>query len=784
MLLTLTSPAVAIPPGSHLSATQAKIQNPAAFFYSLQIDQGSDFAELEKKADYIAQILPLRVRIVKVGDGYAVRCGKPLQANEFEAHLATLKAVGIPDAEIIYVQAGQEDVVKTVNPDAPEFADQAKDQKHLLHAQQEKGQDATRRMSEIYPGDTEFSRLQRLNKQMDREIQANSGTLVRDAWEAYRHGSLETACELFERAQTQPETKQEGSWGLAHCFLQRSKYKEAIALLAELLQKGVKPEETRPLLMEALLKAGEYDAALEEAHFLRDGQAQQWIALIAKTKKTDGLALARNRYNPENPKAFIDENRAFLDQCLLPDIFITVAWDLLKAKNKAATPVFERLFNVCDGQWETKLSAYTGLAQLMPPEMLLPIIDRELALKNLPPGYSRKLLASKIDILHRITASLDEGSPEEADKAETLYREILALNPEDKDAQIFVAWRRFSQEDYPAAHEYFLAIYRRYPHDKGVVEGLAYTLARLGKLDEAIAMAEATGDVKLKINFLREKLIKCPPDSKEAVELSQRILALDPDDKTALNALAWSHYHHEEYGRGLELFRRLSHADPENSDFRSGLINGLSKLNRFDEAFSELQRAGRRDAAYQKLEASLYMARANHYFQDKKYKESEADLKKVLEFSPNDPDARLLIGWSLYFEKETKAAMDYFLGIWQERQDAGVASVLPGLYDEFGMSEEKAAFLGELAQSGKPESHKILADYYAGQGRNIQAAETFDAPQSPYFNVHRPSLALDYLYRSRSGDGGTARLEQQGARLTYKHPLGACPRIEHSRKPY
>lgn len=781
---------MAVPSEQALPSAQAKTEKPATFF-TLQIDQGNDLVALEKTANYITQFLPLKIRIVKEeGYGYAVRSGKTLRGSDLEAYIDILKSVGVEYTDILNIQSSKENVVKIINPDAPESVDQTRDQANILDMRREENPDVVRRMSEIFPGGTEeLSRQQRLNKQSGKEAPKDSGALIQNAWEAYQHGSLEIACELFEKAKKQPEVKQEASQGLAHCFFQMGKYKEAIVLLTELLQNGVKPEETRTLLVEALFKTGKYDSALEAAHLLPEARAQQWSALISKIKNKDDVERIRKQYNSKNPEAFIDEHQAYLKQCLLSDIFLTAAWDLVKTKNnKAAAPLFEQLVNACDGQWDTKLSAYAGLMQTMPPGMLLLKLDRELALKNLPPDYSRKLLASKIAILHRIVASLHDKSPKEADKAESLQREILALNPENKNAQAFLAWRYFKREDYPAAHKYFSALYRRYPHDKAVIEGLAFTLARLGKLDEAISLVKVAGDVKLQSDFLREKLTKSLPDSKEATELSQQMLVLDPDDKAALSALAWSHYHHEDYEHSSELFRKLSHAAPENSDYRSGLINGLLKLNRLDEAFSELQRADRHDEAYQKLETRLYMARANRHFQNKKYKESEADLKKVLESSPNDPDARLLMGWSLYSQKQTKAAVDYFSGIWLERPDAGVASVLPGLYDELGMSKEKASFLRQLEQSEKPELRKILADYHAAvQNRNTsgdtRTAESVNSPQSIYFNTHKPSLALNYLYRSRSGDNGTAHLEQQGARLSYKYPLSESQAVSFELTP-
>ncbi len=756
VLLAWSGPSVAADP----AITRPNAKKPAPF-YTLQIEQGSNLTDLEKTADYIAQIVPLRVRIVKEGDGYVIRRGKFFQSDELEAHAVTLKSVGFSGAIILYIQTGKEQVAKISNPEAPESAEQPLDQPLLLRARQVELHDANRRSNEYSPAGAEISRI--LHPQQ--ETQGETGSPIQRAWEAYRHGSLAIACGLFESAQIHPDTKQEALRGLAHCRLQTGKYEDAIALATELLKEGVQPDETRSILVEALFKAGKYESALKEARLMNEAQSRQWTALITATETAKKLSDVRKRYDPKHPELFLAEHLAELEQCLVSDIFLSAAQDLSAAKNKAAVPLFERLLDFCGGHWEIRLPAYIGLIQILPSETMRPRIDRELERKNLPPDYRRKLLNAKIDLLRRMVAGLRD------EPAETLYREILALAPNDKAAQTFLAWQRFNHQDYSVAHDYFLALYRRYPHELDIVKGLAFTLARLGKIDAAIALAETTQDLKLQTDFLRDKLIKNPPESKETLELSQRILAKDPGDKTALSALAWWHYQHQEYRRSSELFRRLSRAAPDSSDYRTGLVYSLLKQNRLDEAFEEFRKVERQDDAYRKLEANLYMSRANRYFQDKEYQKAEEDLKKLLNHSPDDPDARLLLGWSLYFRKEKKAALDYFLGIWRERQSTELAPVLLSLFDELGKTEQKAAFIRQLAQSKAPELHKTLADYYAGQGWRIRAAEAFNDRQSPYFNAHRPSLALDFLYRNRSGDAGTSYFEQQGARLAYKYPL-------------
>lgn len=365
----------------------------AASFYTLQINQEGDLAALEKAADYFTQLVPLRTRIVKQGEIYVIRIGKSSQSDELEAHISALKSNGFWNAAILYMPTDNEAVAKVINPEQPESANQPLHQPYLLQARQDETPTVARRMGEIFPNEIEISRLSRLKREMDEKPPEESGALIQRAWETYRHGSLTSACELFESAQTLPGVEQEALRGLAHCFLQMGNYEEAVALLTWFIQKGVKPEETRTLLVEALFKAGQFDSAQKEAHLLEEAQARQWRALICRTQQDIELVRVQKGYDPKNPETFVEKYRVYMEQCLLPDTFLTAAKDLMTAKNAAAAQLFEQLLDACGGRWDVKLSAYIGLMQILPPEIIRPRIDRELERLNLPSDYRVKLLA-------------------------------------------------------------------------------------------------------------------------------------------------------------------------------------------------------------------------------------------------------------------------------------------------------------------------------------------------------------------------------------------------------
>lgn len=397
VLLSWTTASVAAQPESGLASSQA-VAKDSGSSYTLQIEQEGDLAALEKTAHYFARLLSLRTRIVKDGGNYVIRIGKSLRSDELEAHIPTLHSVGFWAVTMLYVQTDMEELVKVISPELAESANQPQrqHQPYLLQSRQEALPKVERRMGELFPAEIEISRLIRLRDAMDKEQSGESSALIQRAWEAFQHGSLVDACELFENVQKLPGVEQEALRGLAHCFLRMGNYDGAITLFNWFINKGVRPEENRALLVEALFKAGRLDSAQEEANHLEEMQARQWRGLIATAKKDIELARVKKLYDPKKPEAFVAKYQSYMDQCLLSDIFLAAAKDLMAVKNEAAARVLEQLLDACAGHWDVKLSAFIGLMQILPPEIMSPRIDRELERITLPSDYREKLLAGAV----------------------------------------------------------------------------------------------------------------------------------------------------------------------------------------------------------------------------------------------------------------------------------------------------------------------------------------------------------------------------------------------------
>ncbi|TRX03590.1 tetratricopeptide repeat protein [Candidatus Methylobacter oryzae] len=380
-----------------MASTQA-VAKESGSFYTLQIEQEGDLATLEKTARYVARLLSLRTRIVKDGGNYVIRIGKSLRSDELEAHIPSLNSVGFWAVSMLDVHTDTEELVKVISPELPESASQTQRhyQPYLLQSRQEALPKVERRMGELFPAEIEISRLIRLRDAMDKEQPGESSVLIQRAWEALHHGSIVDACELFESVQKLPGVEQEALRGLAHCFLRMGNYDQAITLFSWLIEKGIRPEENRVLLVEALFKANKLDSAQEEADHLEEMQARQWRGLISTAKRDIELARVKKLYDPKNPEAFVTKYQSYMDQCLLSDTFLAAAKDLMAVKNEAAARILEQLLDSCAGHWDVKLSAFTGLMQILPPEMMSPRIDRELERINLPFDYREKLLAGAV----------------------------------------------------------------------------------------------------------------------------------------------------------------------------------------------------------------------------------------------------------------------------------------------------------------------------------------------------------------------------------------------------
>jgi thioredoxin-like negative regulator of GroEL len=142
----------------------------------------------------------------------------------------------------------------------------------------------------------------------------------------------------------------------------------------------------------------------------------------------------------------------------------------------------------------------------------------------------------ELAVLRKQLAALPPSSP----RIEELARRILALQPGDPAARRALAWMYYSQGKDREAYQLFSSLHKEYPDDRDFALGLLYTQMRMGKTDEALALAERVGFQDKELQDIRAQLYLKKAgeayDQKkyaEAQTYAGKALAIQPNDQDA-----------------------------------------------------------------------------------------------------------------------------------------------------------------------------------------------------------------------------------------------------------
>jgi tetratricopeptide (TPR) repeat protein len=179
-------------------------------------------------------------------------------------------------------------------------------------------------------------------------------------------------------------------------------------------------------------------------------------------------------------------------------------------------------------------------------------------------------------------------------RAEELYRQILAINPNHVDSLHFSGLIAYQVGRIEVAVD---LIGRAIALDGAVPEfhnniGSAYQLS--GKLDKAIfhfRRALALNPNFAEAHFNLGKALYSQGNINEAIEQYQRVIAIRPDHAKAYNSLASTLYECGKYDQAIVHYQRSLSLEPTNSEFVYNLGLVLRAQGHLDEAVTHYRRA-------------------------------------------------------------------------------------------------------------------------------------------------------------------------------------------------
>jgi predicted O-linked N-acetylglucosamine transferase (SPINDLY family) len=195
---------------------------------------------------------------------------------------------------------------------------------------------------------------------------------------------------------------------------------------------------------------------------------------------------------------------------------------------------------------------------------------------------------------HDLAAALAHHRAGRRQPAETIYRQILARDPQQPDALHLLGVLAHQTGQYQTAFDLIRQSLALRPDCIDAYSNLGLVLKSQGKLADAIdcyrhALTLAPDYPELHYNLA--VMLKTAGQLEEAIASYRRALTLRPSYPDALNNLSIALLELARYGEAIDYCRRAIEIDPDHPAAHNNLGNALKHLGRLDEAIDAYRRA-------------------------------------------------------------------------------------------------------------------------------------------------------------------------------------------------
>ena len=546
--------------------------------YTIHIASSTNLKMAKKLTARIARLLPLPVRLEKIGRYYVIRAGVTEKKEELMPHLEKLKKLGYSQAFLCTAYYLKERIISEIDS-----------LKHPL----EKGQPYLLKLTQKEQPRTGLIRMPEVKKVLPAESKPKllykGKYYIGKAWQYYKAGNYNKAFILFKKASKYPATRLEANIGLAYCYLKQNKPKKAIPLFEQLVKKRFCLKETLPNLIALLLQEEDYDKASLYLTKLKGEEKKKWQIKIEKALLKQKFQQAQKTKDINTLIKLSQIYEKELKQCVSPDVFYDTAKILAKSgAKKEAITIYFHLLSACLHDPKLRLGILYGLKSLLPATTLQTLIGKEINQPTLSLAYKQKLTELKLYLLKERLGELSFSAPE----TKKLAKEILTINHQDPSALTALAWWYYHHKQYQPAYKIFFQLYKQHPQKRDYALGLIYSLIKLNKLDAAIEIAKkfdsqdkafkkVTSDIYLRqANKAYEN-----KNYSEAKSYLQKLLAVDPQNINARVLLAWTLYNQGKTKEALPLFLSVYETQKDPNIARI-ILHIYEKIKQEKKAFS------------------------------------------------------------------------------------------------------------------------------------------------------------------------------------------------------
>lgn len=555
--------------------------------YTIQIASSTNLKMAQKLFIHISRLLPLPVRLEKIGRYYVIRAGVTEKKADLMPHLENLKKLGYSQAFLCTAYYLKEHIISEIDSSKRPLE---KRQPYLLKLTQKE-----------QPG-TGLIRMPEVKKVPSAKPKPKppykGKYYLSKAWRYYKARNYNKAFVLFKKALKYPATRIEANLGLAYCYLKQNRPEKAFSLFEKLVKKQFRLKETLPNLIALLLQKGDYTKASLYLTKLRGKERKKWQIKIEKALLKQKFQQAQKTKDIKSLIKLTQTYEKELKHCVLPDLFYNTAQILAQSGGKKeAITIYRHLLSACLHDPNLRLGIIYKLKSLLPPATLQALIEKEINQTNLPLAYKQKLTELKLYLLKERLTEFPPSAPE----IEKLAKEILAIKPQDPSTLTALAWWYYHHKQYQSAYKIFSQLHKQHPQKRDYGLGLAYSLIKLNKLDAVLKIAKkfnaqdkAFKQVKSEIYLRKANKAYKNKNYPEAKSYLQKLLTLDPQNLNAKALLAWTLYNQEKIEEALPLLLSVYETQKDPNIARV-ILHSYEKTNKKKKAFSFAEYLARLD---------------------------------------------------------------------------------------------------------------------------------------------------------------------------------------------
>lgn len=182
----------------------------------------------------------------------------------------------------------------------------------------------------------------------------------------------------------------------------------------------------------------------------------------------------------------------------------------------------------------------------------------------------------------------------ELERAESIYRSLVALRPDDAAMRVRLGDVLLRQDKKTEAKKHYLAALEIKSDDPAAHAGLAAVLGREGAYDDAVShfqesLVVRSDHIPTLVSFA--SILAFQGRTDEAMTHYDHALELEPENVSARRSLAEFLFRLKRYGEAADHFRKVLGAEPELGAVHLQLGASLAATGEYVEALSHLERA-------------------------------------------------------------------------------------------------------------------------------------------------------------------------------------------------